>query len=59
MRLPQYWVQAVESARECALQTLHCGLNVCEKLAAANPLMTPAYPPVEVIVAGPAFVRAC
>lgn len=58
MRVP-CWSQAVESARECALQAWYCGLDACDRMVAANPVMMPAYPPVEVIVAGPAFVRAC
>lgn len=59
MKVAECWSQALECACDLAHSALYCGLGACEMLAAAHPLLSPVYPAVEVVVAGPACVRAC
>lgn len=53
------WSQTVECVKECAWQTLYCGLSACEKLAVASHLLAQPYPPMDVVVAAPNFSRGC
>ncbi|KAF9788801.1 hypothetical protein SFRURICE_018377 [Spodoptera frugiperda] len=49
------WSQTAECMRECAWQTFYCGLNVCEKFAAAQSLLSHPYPQLDVVIAAPSF----
>ncbi|XP_050549829.1 atypical protein kinase C isoform X4 [Spodoptera frugiperda] len=56
MRMPSVsWSQTAECMRECAWQTFYCGLNVCEKFAAAQSLLSHPYPQLDVVIAAPSF----
>ncbi|KAG6447693.1 atypical protein kinase C isoform X3 [Manduca sexta] len=54
MRVTVSWTQTVECVRECAWQTFYCGLNTCEVLAVAHPLMQP-FPNFDAVVAAPTY----
>lgn len=49
------WSQTAECVRECAWQTFYCGLSVCEKLAAAQGLLSVPYPRLDVVIAAPSY----
>ncbi|KAI8439194.1 hypothetical protein MSG28_013040 [Choristoneura fumiferana] len=47
----------VESVKECAWQTVYCGLDVCNRYAAAQHLLAQPYPIFDVVIAAPSHSR--
>lgn len=60
MRVPSVpWSQTVECVQTCAWNTLYCGLDACEKFAAAHHLLAQPYPNLDVVLAAPTYARRC
>ncbi|KAI8439195.1 hypothetical protein MSG28_013041 [Choristoneura fumiferana] len=49
----------VESVKECAWQTVYCGLDVCNRYAAAQHLLAQPYPIFDVVITAPSHSRQC
>ncbi|CAH2043272.1 unnamed protein product, partial [Iphiclides podalirius] len=51
------WSRTAECLKECAWQSLYCGLEACQKLTAAHHLLSQPYPSIDVVIAAPTIAR--
>ncbi|XP_046969429.1 atypical protein kinase C isoform X4 [Vanessa atalanta] len=56
MRLPSVsWSETANCLRDCAWQSMYCGLSLCERFAVAQHLLSQPYPIFDVVIGAPTY----